>query len=264
MNLYIFKIVSENYRQPLEHPPIIEAVVGFDCMMPPSYDLTSLQETAQEKLKTRYPSFRAQHVHETELIHTGDKTPVLRNKTGLNALQFVTEDKLQLLQFHKGGFSFNRLKPYTSLDAYEVEIQEGWEIFAELAHPESIRKLSMRNINRLMLPLKNGDVELAEFINTAPTTPENSGLSFKNFVHQHNAWEKSTGNEARIVLASEAPEGGVLPIILDITTSRLVTLAPDETEEIEVIIESLRDLKDRVFYNSITDSCRKLFQQNPI
>lgn len=252
--------MSETHRQPLEHPPIIEAVVGFDCMMPPSYDLPSLQEAAQEKLKAKYPGFRAKHVHETEFIQTGENPPVLRNKTGLNALQFVSEDSLQLLQFHKGGFSFNRLKPYSSLDEYEAEIQEGWSVFTELAQPESIRKLSMRNINRLLLPLVNNNVKLSEYINTAPTTPDESGLSFKNFMHQHNAVELSTGNEASIVLASEAPEGGMLPIILDITTFRPVTLGPDEGEKIEAVIESLRDLKDRVFYNSITYSCRQLFQ----
>lgn len=244
----------------LKNPPIIEAVVGFECMMPPTFDLESLSENAHEALKADYPQFQKQFVHETEFKQAGANPPEVKNKTGLAALQMISADGFQLLQFRKGGFSFNRLKPYSSLDEYLSDIEAGWNVFRELTKPVRVTKVTLRYINRLPLPVgEHGNLRLSDYLERAPRVPDESDLALQGFLHRHMAVEETTGNQTSIVLASEQVEGNYLPVILDITSFKHVEAEPEDFKTLHETIHSLRNLKNRVFYNSITKTCRELF-----
>lgn len=81
----------------------------------------------------------------------------------IQALQFLQDDEKQLVQVRAQGFSFNRLASYTTLDDYLAEIQSVWELFTGLASPVQIRTIRLRYINRILLPLTNGSVELEDY-----------------------------------------------------------------------------------------------------
>jgi uncharacterized protein (TIGR04255 family) len=252
-------MIEANQHQ-LENPPIIEAVIGFDCMMLPTFDLESIDISEEGELVRDYPQHRKQFVHQSQIKHDGENPPEVKNNTGMEALQMISADNHQLLQFRKGGFSFNRLAPYSSLDNYIRDIESGWRIFCKLIKPESVRKVSLRYINRLPLPMeKGGHLDLSKFLKNPPQVPGDSGMAFQNFSHQYQAIEQSTSNMVNIVLASERAEGEHLPIILDITVFRDVEIQSENFEQLHEVLESLRDLKNRVFHNSITKECRQLF-----
>ncbi len=192
----------------------------------------------------------------------GDTTPEMQVNQGLGAMQFLTDDGKQLVQFRPNGYSFNRLAPYGSLDDYLPEIEETWGMFQDLAKPVLMRKIGMRMINRILLPMTDGKLKFEDYLRVPPRLPETgSPLSFLGFLDQHMVIDPDTGNRANIVKTTEVPEDGGLPLILDIDVFHLFKTIPGEWSEIQGRLESLRDLKNRIFRNALTQQCLNLFSQ---
>jgi len=72
--------------------------------------------------------------------------------------------------------------------------------------------------------------------------------------------ETATGNTATIVLTAQPIEGGQAPIILDIAAARSQAIDPANWDEIVKVIRSLRELKNLVFFSSLTDRSLELFR----
>lgn len=251
--------MSENQLQ-LTTPPIIEAVVDIDCDMPPKFDLTALEATVREAFKERYPHFRSQFMTQIQFKPAIEGATLQNQFQGIQAFQLRQEDGAQLIQFRTEGFSFNRLKPYTKLDDYIGEIQNCWLKFVEITRPVKVRAVRLRYINRILVPLQNGTVDLQEYIQFCPKLPGNCDLVFSGFFNQHSAIEKGTGNEVNIVLTTQNPDKEQLPIIFDLTVASPEGGEIDNWDWILERILSLRSLKNRIFENSLTEKCLNLFR----
>jgi len=247
-------------NQPIPSAPIIEAVVDIDCDLPPGLDLHGLREVVAEALRERYPKFRQQLVQEHVFMQEGGKLPESEVRQALGAMQFVSEDERQLIQFRPNGFSFNRLAPYGSLDEYLSEIESGWRVFLQQVQPVVVRKVGIRMINRILLPMDGGQLDFGDFLTVSPRLPETgSPLSFLGFLEQQMALDGKSGNRASIVKTTELPQGDKLPLILDIDVFNSCETAPGDWGEIRDRLNSLRSLKNRIFRNTLTPRCLNLF-----
>ena len=243
----------------LQNAPIVEAVLDIDCDLPPATDMAALEKPAREAFAATYPNFRTKFFqrHRMEAANEG---PTLRPlDKGIRAFQFIQEGEKQLVQIRSEGFSFNRLKPYGSLDDYLPEIERTWSLFRQVAKPVSIRKIGLRYINRILLPTTGRRAELGNYFRVCPHLPDERRLTFVGFLNQHTAMEEKTGNLVNIVLTVQPLEDERLPIIFDIEA-----IAPQVSDEMDwpavaAKVDSLRDLKNHVFRNTLTDECLKLF-----
>ncbi len=255
--------IMEDIRFQLDHAPIIEAVLDIDCDLPPTLDWSALQAASHEVLRSRYPKVRQQFVQNHILTAGGDAAPVHQFNEGLAAVQFLTEDERQLVQFRANGFSFNRLAPYTTLDDYLPEIESAWLTFRELAGPVMVRKIGFRMINRILLPLKDDRLDYGDYLATPPRLPATGlKLGIVGFFDQQMAVDEETGNLVNIVKTSQLPEGDKLPVILDIDTYFECLSPPPEWGELLPRIESLRSLKNRIFRHTLTPQCLNLFSHS--
>jgi uncharacterized protein (TIGR04255 family) len=245
----------------LARPPIVEAVLDIDCDLPPNRLLASLEVPAREMYRDRYPRFRAHFRQEHQIEATLDTPVNLSVQRGVIGLRFLQDDEKQLVQVRAQGFSFNRLAPYTSLDDYLPEIRTRWQQFVELAAPVLIRSVGLRYINRILVPIEDGNVELDAYFKVSPRLPDGQRLSLVGFVHQHAAVERLTGHQVNIVMASQPFEADKLPVILDNAVATFEKGEPGDWEWILAKIQCLRALKNEVFRRSLTESCLKLFQQ---
>ncbi len=246
----------------LKNPPIVEVVLDIDCDFRPSFDLTEVEGPLRDALRETYPKLRQQLVHEHTIEATEAEAKHAVRHTR-QALQFLTDDEKQLVQARIGGFSFNRLAPYTGLDDYMAEIERTWLIFVGLAKPVTLRQISLRTINRLVLPLDaGGTVELEDFLNNAPKLPDEDGMEGAGFLSQYSAVEKATRNTLTVVLAAQPGDGKSYPVIFDINVSAdgVGVVDPADWSGITKGIESLRGLKNRVFKNTLTPRCLSLYQ----
>ena len=242
----------------LDHPPIIEAIVEINCDMPPSVDLLSVEESARQMFRDRYPKARRQfvesHQFSVEPSEASTRPPI-------GALQFFAEDERQLVQVRSEGYSFNRLAPYSTLDAYLPEIERTWDLFNRLTHPLQIRRIALRYINRLLLPTDEaGRLELNDFLRISPRMPKEESLMLTAFLNQHTAVDLSTGNEVNITLASRPIERRTAPMILDIGTANGETRVPNDWPGIRQVIGSLRQLKNDIFEKALTEQCLNLYR----
>ena len=244
----------------LAHAPIVEAVIDINCDLPPGTDFSELQERAKQDLSGSYPKARRLITQRRELgIAVVERVqPVSQRVTGL---QFLTEDEKQIVQFRGEGYSFNRLAPYGRLDDYFADIEWSWNIFRTLTTPVQIRAIGLRFINRILLPMVDGRVELKQYLRVSPQLPDEETLMFVGFLNQHAAVEVATGNHVNITLVMESLEEDKLPIILDIETSDVRMRPAEQWDGIREAILSLRRLKNRVFERTLTETCLNLFRQ---
>jgi uncharacterized protein (TIGR04255 family) len=245
----------------LAKPPIVEAVVDIDCDMPPATDLAALESRGRDLFSASYPTFHSQLIQEHEFKQEIGAAPEISVRQRLHALQFLHDDAHQLVQVRAMGFSFNRLAPYSGLDDYLPEIKRTWALFTTLATPVQIRAVRLRYINRILLPLTNGRVELDEYLKLGPRLPDEERLTFAGFLNQHAVVEAVTGNQANIVLTTQPQLANDLPLIFDIEATSAGNAEPGDWPWIETRIQSLRSLKNHIFRNTLTDKCLKLFQQ---
>lgn len=245
----------------LTRAPIVEAVVDIDCDMPPGQEIGELLSRASEAFRDHYPKPQTQFLQELHIAQeSGGKPQLSTREPGIQALQFLQEDEKQLVQIRAQGFSFNRLAPYTSLDDYLPEIERTWRLFVELASPALIRRVRLRYINRIPLPLTADGVDLDEYVQIGPRLPDDETLTLVGFLNQQRLVEEPTGNQASITLTTQPGVQDVFPLILDIAALREESAKPENWAWVLVQIQSLRMLKNRVFKNSLTKRCLELFR----
>lgn len=244
----------------LANAPIVEAVLDIDCDMSPGMDIAALEGPARDLFREQYPKFRKQLLWEHQIKQQGGAPPEMSARQGIQAFQFLHDDEKQLVQVRSRGFSFNRLAPYSSLDNYLPEIERSWGLFVGLAAPIQVKLVRLRYINRILLPMEKGKVELNEYLTISPRVPDEDRLVLAGFLNQYSALETGTGNQVNIVLTAQPQENGSLPVILDIEAFQSGESEPSDWSSIQSKIQVLRDLKNRLFEKALTKRCLQLFQ----
>lgn len=250
--------MSEAYPK-LAKAPIVEAVVDFDCDMPPGLDLAALEGAVRAEYGAEYPKLQRRTAHEYQFLAEKDAVTKHSANHRLQALQCMSKDGKQLVQVRDVGFSFNRLAPYSTLDDYLPAIQTAWNSFCKLAAPVQVRVVRLRYINRMLLPIPDGGLNLAEYLKLSPQLPDDK-LKMSAFLNQYAAVEPETGHDLMLVMTSQPPEAGGLPVILDNCVGSRVELQPGDWAGLHNKLEALRKLKNRVFFNVVTPKCINLFQ----
>ena len=241
-------------------PPIVEAVVDIDCDMPPNFDLVAVEGAARDAFQEQYPNVQPRFIEEHRFERQGNEPSKHTTMRGIQALQFRTQDNTQLVQVRSHGYSFNRLAPYSSLDDYIGEIERTWARFVKIALPVQIRAVKLRYINRILIPLTDGKLDLDGYLTVGPQLPDESNLTFIGFFNQYAAVESNTKAKANVSLTIQPPAGDRLPLIFDIGVEQEGVGAVEDWPWVRDKILSLRGLKNCIFKNTLTDQCRNLFQ----
>lgn len=251
----------------LDIPPIIEAVIDIDCDLPAGLELDALRRQAYPDLRELYPKIRESITYEQTVEHGGMGEPIVANTdTSLTAIQFATDDERTIIQFRRNGFSFNKLRPYTSFDDYFGAMEHAWEIFVRLAQPALIRKIGIRTINRIEVPVDaQGGVDFTQYLDSfAPRIPSGAvRMATVSFYESHLGIDTDSGRLVNIVKTMEAPTDAYIPLILDIDVHN--PLERDSLNWVDISNElmALRELKNWVFQQLLTPTCLNLFAVTP-
>ncbi len=245
----------------LTDAPIIEAVLDIDCDLPQGSDHEKIDAAARERFAESFPNFKRQHVTHHELRQDQNQNPELRTIESIGALQYLSHDEKEIVQFRPNGFSFNRLAPYSSFDDYLPTIKTAWETYLDLAEPLKISRISLRTINRLSIPFeKDGRLSFGEYFRAPPTLPTTGlPLAFTGFLEQHMAIDQETRNRIRLVKSTQEQVEDALPVVLDIDVFHTDRMECSDWGKIFDRIISLRSLKNKVFMHILTDRCLSLF-----
>ncbi len=229
----------------LPNAPIVEAVFDIRCRLPEGCESSAI-ETAVQKLKSDYPVARKQLVQANEFKGELGKKTELKSIKGLRGVQIEKQDKKQIVQMQRDGFSLNRLRPYTSFDELMPEVMRCWQIYAEATKPAELTRIALRTINRIELPMGFAQAREAFQIALETTFPD---LKQTGFLHR---WSLA-GNDcfATVTLATRPPAETTVPVVLDIDAYKTLDL-DSKIDALKRDFSLLRELKNDIFFGSLT------------
>jgi uncharacterized protein (TIGR04255 family) len=240
----------------LRNAPIAEAVI--DCRVQPRENLPAeFLASAAESLKERYPKIeRLESVAARIGVKEGRPIPPDTTYAQLGVL-FKTADEKNVVQFRTDGFTFNRLPPYTSWEEVFPEAMELFERYRRVADPVKVTRVAARYINRLRFPLP---VDLATFLVAPPTIPEALPQALQGYLSRAVLADSETNNSVIVTQALErSADVDHVVVLLDVDAYRDVSVEPHD-EQIPMILGTLHDLKNRVFFGSITERAAEMYE----
>ncbi len=242
----------------LKKAPITEALIDLRVKLPSTVDVAII-DSLFEKIKERYP-VRQVHKLSHFSLQILDDVPKTSAEQNINGYRYISSDKKQIVQARLDGFTFSRLHPYTEWKDLRDEARRIWQLYKEITKPV-ITRVALRYINNLNIPLPIKDFE--EYLSAPPIVPNGLPQEVGSFLTRVSIGEPEIpGVNAFITQALEpsqlTPEITRIPVILDIDVFRYEPngLAEDDAW---YTIEQLRDFKNRIFFQSITEKLKETY-----
>ena len=241
----------------LPHAPITEAIIDF--RVKPRDDLNVRNIAAVHSLiGTEYPKYEEKKLFEFE-VGVADKVPLAKSRdTGIIAHWFRSKDLLNVAQFRRDGFTFNRLAPYTRWEQVFADASQLWRIYVEVTNPLEVSRIAVRYLNRLSFP--TALAELSKYLTAPPSLPKNVTPSQLGAFFTRLVIVCPDNNIAvNVVQAPESQmESNPIQMILDIDA--YCSHNTDDVMGVLAEFEKLRQVKNQVFFDSLTPEAIKLFE----
>lgn len=241
----------------LRNAPILEALVDFRVTLPKDVNVEAFKTLA---LGNRYPIIEALHRFQTSISWQPGANKPLDAKTAElrpGGYAFRSSDKLNVAQFRVDGFTYNRLRPYTSWDDLQPEVHRLWELFQQVARPETCSRIAVRYINKIDVP---PGAELSDYLTAPPTHPEGLPDILTGFLTRVLLQDDESGVSASVTQASQVQlDPSSAAVILDIEAYRQSD-AGTLDQQVEPTLRALHDMKNRIFFGSVTKDQLKRYE----
>src|SRR5439155_20169394 len=136
----------------LQNAPITEAIIDFRVKTRSDLRAEDLA-TVKDRLSNRLPKVEEMRgLQATIQVLKGQGQPPVVQDLGLQGYFFKSQDEKVISQFRIDGFTFNRLRPYTSWEDIFPQAMELWRLYLEVAKPLAVMRLAVRYINHILLP----------------------------------------------------------------------------------------------------------------
>jgi len=233
--------------------PITEAIIDLRVTLPEGLSVDKLADI-HTYIGDRYPTKEPMHAGSL-LFQAGPNIKIDASREH-HGFQFRSEDGLNIFQATLSGFTFNRLAPYKTWEAFSSEARRLWNIYKDTCKPSSVTRAAVRYINRLDLP---GPVlDFRDYLRTLPEVAPDLPQGLSTFFMQLQIPQDDLNcmliiNEA--LAPPTSPER--VSVILDFDLFREQIWQTDD-EEIWRFLEKLRHRKNLAFEASITEKTREL------
>lgn len=242
----------------LENAPITEALIDLRVKLPANVKTGAFLDLGAT-LHDRYPNTQEGRIVQSGFeVKAGEGPLTFAKDKGIHGYLFSSADGLNVAQFRLDGYTFNRLRPYTSWESVFPEAWSLWQLYSERTSPEFVSRVAVRYINRLELPLPIQD--LSRYLTAPPEVPEGLPQTMSGFLTRVVIQEPDTSLAANITQSLEGGEGQYVTIILDIDVYKTEQFEVRD-ERIERTFKQLRNLKNRIFFSSITEETMGLFER---
>jgi uncharacterized protein (TIGR04255 family) len=239
----------------LNRAPIAEAVIELRIRAGNGVPLELLDKLV-ERWKSDYPTAsKVESLAATLGIQQG--RPLTDTQYQQLGLLAKSANAQRAVQFRIDAFAFSRLSPYSSWEQVRPEALRLWGSYRETVRPDLVTRVGVRYINRLRLPLP---VDLTAYFTSAPIVPEMLPQTLRSYLTRKVLHDRDTGNSVTVTQASEpSSDPDHIVVLLDVDAFREVDLDSSRFSEIDSVLESLRDLKNRAFFGSITERTVEMY-----
>lgn len=241
----------------LSRAPIVEALVDLRVRMRDDFDVAALR-TLHGSIQDDYPVVEEQRLTEGRFqLGQGGIISAAQDRS-LRGFRVKGDDGRNIAQFRIDGFTFSRLAPYESWNALFAEGWRLWETYRARSEPRGVTRLATRFINRLVLP---DESRLEDIFTAPPDVPQGVPDTFASFLYRY-VLTPTNGITSNVTMATEANAPGQesLSIVFDIDCYVQEDLAPDADEVIRGHFEDLREMKNRIFFRSLTPTALEAYR----
>jgi uncharacterized protein (TIGR04255 family) len=242
----------------LKNAPITEALIDFRVASKKDLSVESFS-SLKSILSNKYPIIEERRGFETQLaIEKGASPKTSFKDLGIHGYFFKTQDKLNIVQFRVDGFTFNKLRPYTSWEEILPEALRLWKIYRDVASPESVSRLAVRYINHISIPLPVKD--FSEYLISPPIVPPElpqtiGGFLMRLVIHDQNMEIAANTTQA----LEKGLDQNSITIIFDIDAFKIGEFNPD-SDEINNVLGMLRNFKNDIFFCSLTEKTVEAYE----
>jgi len=241
----------------LNNAPIVEAIIDFRVKLPSGYNVTEFS-SLKETLSKSYPQMDESWAFEGGIMVKNKQIEQIVKDKGLRGYFFKSSDGKNVAQFREDGFTLSRLKPYSNWETVLAEAKKLWALYLRTAPPELVTRLATRYINRMDIPLPIND--FGQYLTAPPIIPESLPQDVSRYLTRVTIRDPDFEIKANIIQALEkSSKPGYVAIILDIDVYKQMETGFSENQ-IWPIFENLRNLKNRIFFDSITEETARLFE----
>jgi uncharacterized protein (TIGR04255 family) len=242
----------------LPNAPITEALIDIRIKVRTDFDVNRL-ESLYDEISTQYSAKKARHKIETKLEFKEGQPLVSEGKEKIDGYLFTSVDGKQIFQAAVDGFTFNRLRPYDKWEIFRNEAFRLWGLYRKLLSPEIIR-VGLRYVNRLNIPLSAQHVfDFDDYLTAGPAVPKELPQGLSSFLTRIVINDPDIDSSGIITQAlDQIVDPKFVPIILDIDVFKQKEVITEE--EAWHTLEQLRHFKNRIFFASITNKAKELFQ----
>lgn len=227
--------------------PVEEAIITVRVSR---LDLSSGMERLQDALHGLYPVVDTRDKDEATSGTVSAATPRL--------IRFLSTDRQQAVQVSPQAFSFHRLRPYTRWEVFANDARIAWEAFATVFAP-SIQDVQLRYLNLIQLPAEFED--WGDYLMIHPNLPAAVDTGLASYFISLSLSDGSVPATAIVVTQATADEveEGLIEVVFDIDT-RSALPGPEDAAQLWAILEGLREYKNRLFFEGLTERAKELFR----
>ena len=241
----------------LRTPPIREALIDIQLAVP--VDLPHVERIA-EKFSARFPRKQTlrEGIFELKFSKASDVTAKTHDSATIG-YRLDSEDGSRVLQARVRGFTFSILKGYTAWEVLREEAHAAWGEFVAGVGDTSVTvtRVATRFINVLQLPPP--PIDFDDFLTCAPRVPRDLPQVLSGFFQQITIPLPDKGFTAIVTHALETPTESATPVVLDIDVFHAQQY-PASDDGIWHALDAAREIKNQVFFSSITDRALELFR----
>lgn len=242
----------------LSNAPIVEALIDIKYS---TKDVTSFEffDELYSEIKERYSVKQENKEFSVEFAidpESGTRQSVSEKLIGY---RYDWPERKFVLQLARGGFTLSKLAPYETWDELRNEAEYLWGLLRGKIADIKVIRTAVRYINRIEIFEKYTDFE--EYLTAGPRVPAALPQSLKEFLTRNVIPfpDKSAIGVVSQALdvANSTPDKATLILDIDVFKSGE---HPSNIEEFWSSFESLRGLKNKVFFSSLTPRTLELFK----
>lgn len=234
--------------------PIVEAVFDIKVSNTIIINPSTFEQYAKNELKEFPIINKRQNVNVR--IDNRQGTGQIGKTTNLLGYIFSNIQGNRKVQFRLDGYSFNMLRPYSNWNEFSSAAFSYLEKYIALAKPLLITRIGLRYINRVDLPYENQAFE--NYIKYLPPVPAGLPKKFEKYFFQMQIPADDNLSKAVISQTFEQEKNGRIPFIIDIDVFQDERIKA--TDSLSERFDNLRDLKNRIFEDLVTEECKQLFK----
>jgi len=243
-------------KQPYNQPPITEAVI--EIRFAKISDHLNFRKVIK-KLKNNYEALQELNNQDikVEFSNLVKDEPTVKRSSHIT-YRFSSSNMTQLLLLTESSFTVSQLAPYNGWDEFLARFIRDWKVWRKIVGFSEIKRIGVRYINRLDIPISGPILKLSDFVNIFPEMPKILGTNL-SYAVQANFPIVDLKSILTISSATmPSPLTGFTSIVIDQDISKEADL-PKNEDSIISFLNEVRDKKNEIFESCITDKARKLF-----